>query len=99
MPIDRKKLVCFVVALKSPDGTWHGGALNEDKAWLQPLDTDLWGAGEKAGVFCSKPSEELLRAAKEGIGLPEPVEVRAHRLFHASDSDESASVLSRKVLR
>jgi hypothetical protein len=99
MPIDRKKLVCFVVALKSPDNAWHGCALNEDKAWLQPLDTDLWGAGEKAGVFCSRPSEELLRAAAEGLGIPEPVEVRAHRLFHASDSDESASVLSRKVLR
>lgn len=99
MPIDRKNLVCFVIALKSPDGSWHGCALNEDKAWLRPLDADLSAAGEKAGVFCSKPSDELLRAAATGLGLAEHTEVRAHRLFHSSDSDESASVLSRKVLR
>lgn len=99
MSIDRKNLVCFVVALKASDGTWQWCALNEDKEWLRPLDVEQSVAGEKAGVFCSKPNEQVVRAASAGLGMASYSEVIAHRLFHPSDSDESASVLSRKVLR
>lgn len=99
MSIDRSKLVCFVVGAKSADGVWHWGALNEQKTWLCPLNLDQSVAAEKSGVFCSKPSEQLVSAAAAGLGLQAPTDVIAHRLFHDSDSDESASVLSRKVLR
>lgn len=99
MTIDRNKLVCFVVGAKTADGAWHWGALNEDKSWLCALNLDQSVAAEKSGVFCSTPSEQLVSAALGGLGLAASEEVMAHRLFHPSDSDESASVLSRKVLR
>ncbi|GAA4339928.1 hypothetical protein GCM10023144_38810 [Pigmentiphaga soli] len=99
MSIDRKAMVCFVVAAKGSDGAWRWGALNEDRQWLMPLHAEEFAAGEKAGVLCCKTDDLIRQVAIEGLGMDSATEVIVHRLFQASDSDDCAAVISRKVRR
>ncbi|GAA0492559.1 MULTISPECIES: hypothetical protein [Pigmentiphaga] len=99
MVIDRKKLVCFVVAATDPAGEPRWCALNEDREWLTNLGAEPAAAAEKAGVYCCNPSPEVRRAAAEALGVDPGAEFVVHRLFQSSDSDECAEVISRKVVR
>ncbi|VCU71349.1 hypothetical protein PIGHUM_03430 [Pigmentiphaga humi] len=97
MVIDRKKLVCFVVATRNASGAQRWCALNEDREWLANLAAGPAAAAEKAGVYCCNPSQELRRAAAQALGVEEGSEFVVHKLFQSSDSDECAEVISRKV--
>lgn len=99
MVIDRKKLVCFVVAVTDSSGGQRWCALNEDREWLTNLGAEPGTAAEKAGVFCCNPSSEVRRAAAEALGVDADAEFVVHRLFQSSDSDECAEVIARKVAR
>jgi len=97
MVIDRKKLVCYVVAVKDAAGEQRCCALNEDRQWLANLGAEAAATAEKIGVFCCNPSTEVRRAAAEALGVAPDAEFVVHRLFQDSDSDECAEVIARKV--
>jgi len=96
MVIDRKKLVCYVVAVKDAAGE-RCCALNEDREWLANLGAESAALAERAGVYCCNPSPELRRAAAAALGVDAGAELVVHRLFQDSDSDECAEVIARKV--
>lgn len=98
MTLDRKQLACYVVGVKSGGDQWQWCALNEDGVWLTSLDVERAVQAEKVGVYCCQPSDRVCAAAQAGLDVAQPQETVAYRMFQASDSDESAGVLSRKVL-
>jgi len=98
MTLDRKQLACHVVGVKTAADQWQWCALNEDGVWLTSLDGERAAQAEKVGVYCCQPGEHLQAAAQAGLDVPQPLETVTYQLFQPSDSDESAEVLSRKVL-
>jgi len=98
MTLNRKQLACHIVGIRTDAQQWQWCALNEDGAWLTPLDIERAAQAEKVGVYCCQPSASVQAAALAGLDVSQPLETVAYQLFHPSDSDESAEVLSRKVL-
>jgi len=98
MTLDRKQLACHVVGMRTDADQWQWCALNEDGVWLTSLDDERAEQAEKVGVYCCQPSDRVQAAAQAGLDISQPLETVAYQLFHPSDSDESAEILSRKVL-
>lgn len=98
MTTDRKGLACFVVGIEAAPQDYRWCVLNEDRAWLAAIDAERGAKGEKIGVFCCNPDQEVRQVALAGLGVNTEVNLIAYRLFHPSDTDEAAVILSRRVM-